>query len=44
MVAPDGKSGELDKSNLQKMQIANSDKPVTFYNLDMIIAVIQSRV
>jgi hypothetical protein len=31
---------ELDeKSNLQKMQIANSDKPVNFYNLDMMIAV-----
>ena len=31
---------ELDeKSNLQKMQIANSDKPVTYYNLDMIISV-----
>lgn len=33
-------SGELDeKSNLQKMQIANSDKPVIYYSLDMIIAV-----
>lgn len=33
-------SGELDeKSNLQKMQIANSDKPVVYYSLDMIIAV-----
>jgi hypothetical protein len=32
--------GELDvKSNLQNMQIANSDKPVAFYNLDVIIAV-----
>ncbi len=32
--------GELDeKSNLQKMQIAKSDKPVTFYSLDVIIAV-----
>jgi len=31
---------ELDeKSNLQKMQIANSDKPVNFYNLDVIISV-----
>ena len=31
---------ELDeKSNLQKMQIAISDKPVAFYGLDMIIAV-----
>lgn len=27
------KSGELDKkSNMQKMHIANSDKPVEFYN------------
>lgn len=33
-------SGELDeKSNLQKMQIANSDKPVVMYNLDVIISV-----
>lgn len=32
-------SGELDKSNLQKMQIPNSDKPVTYYNLDVIISV-----
>lgn len=33
-------SGELDgKSNLRKMQIANSDKPVVFYNLNVIIAV-----
>lgn len=32
-------SGELDRSNLQKMQIANSDKPITYYNLDMIISV-----
>lgn len=32
--------GELDgKSNLQKMQIANSDKPVTIYSLDVILAV-----
>jgi len=32
--------GELDaKSNLQNMQIANSDKPVVFYNLDIILAV-----
>jgi len=31
---------ELDpKSNLQNLQIANSDKPVTFYNLDVILAV-----
>lgn len=26
------------KSNLCKMQIANSDKPVAFYSLDVIIA------
>jgi len=33
------KSGELDKkSNMQKMHIANSDKPVEFYNLDVIIS------
>ena len=33
-------SGELDeKSNLQKMQIPNSDRPVVFYSLDMIISV-----
>ncbi len=33
-------SGELEeKSNVQKMHIANSDKPVNFYNLDMIISV-----
>ncbi|MFH1799640.1 MAG: virulence protein RhuM/Fic/DOC family protein [Candidatus Omnitrophota bacterium] len=33
-------TGELEqKSNVQKMHIANSDKPVTFYNLDMIISV-----
>ncbi|MCL2605609.1 MAG: virulence RhuM family protein [Defluviitaleaceae bacterium] len=32
--------GELDeKSNVQKMHIANSDKPVAFYGLDVIIAV-----
>jgi hypothetical protein len=32
--------GELDeKSNLQNMQIANSDKPVTLYALDVILAV-----
>ena len=32
-------SGELEeKSNVQKMHIANSDKPVTFYNLDVIIS------
>lgn len=34
------KEGELDEeSNVQKMHIANSDKPVIFYNLDMIISV-----
>ncbi|MEO8146388.1 MAG: virulence protein RhuM/Fic/DOC family protein [Bacteroidia bacterium] len=34
------KEGELDeKSNVQKMHIANSDKPVAFYNLDVIISV-----
>jgi hypothetical protein len=32
--------GELDeKSNMQKMHIPNSDKPVAFYNLDVIISV-----
>ena len=32
--------GELDKeSNMQKLHIANSDKPVTYYNLDVIISV-----
>ena len=34
------KEGELEeKSNLQKMQIPFSDKPVKFYNLDVIISV-----
>jgi len=34
------KEGELDeKSNMQKMHIASSDKPVAFYNLDVIISV-----
>ena len=34
------KSGEVDeKSNMQKMHIANSDKPVGFYSLDIILAV-----
>jgi len=34
------KEGELpEKSNLQKMQIANSDRPVVFYSLDVIISV-----
>jgi hypothetical protein len=32
--------GELNrKSNVQKMHIAKSDKPVSFYNLDVIISV-----
>jgi prophage maintenance system killer protein len=34
------KTGELEeKSNVQKMHIANSDKPVAYYNLDVIISV-----
>ena len=34
------KDSEVDeKSNVQKMHIANSDKPVKFYNLDIILAV-----
>lgn len=34
------KEGELGKeSNMQKMHIANSDKPVEFYSLDVIISV-----
>ena len=34
------KDEEVDeKSNVQKMHIANSDKPVKFYSLDMILAV-----
>lgn len=34
------KDGEIDeKSNVQKMQIGNSDKPVSFYSLDIILAV-----
>ncbi|MBU3925043.1 virulence protein RhuM/Fic/DOC family protein [Patescibacteria group bacterium] len=33
-------NGELEeKSNVQKMHIANSDKPVSFYSLDIIISV-----
>jgi hypothetical protein len=33
-------SGELEeKSNVQKMHIAGSDKPVSFYNLDAILSV-----
>ena len=32
--------GELgEKSNVQKMHVPNSDKPVVFYNLDVIISV-----
>lgn len=34
------KSGEVDeKSNVQKMHIPNSDKPVKMYSLDIILAV-----
>ena len=34
------KDGELEReSNVQKMHIANSDRPVQFYNLDVIISV-----
>jgi len=34
------KDKEVDeKSNMQKMHIANSDKPVNYYSLDMILAV-----
>jgi prophage maintenance system killer protein len=34
------KEGELNKkSNMQKMHIANSDKPVVYYSLDVIISV-----
>ena len=34
------KSGEIEeKSNVQKMHIPNSDKPVEFYNLDIVLAV-----
>jgi len=34
------KSDEIDKKrNVQKMHVANSDKPVAFYSLDMILAV-----
>ena len=33
-------TGELDEdSNVQKMHIANSDKPITLYNLDVIISI-----
>lgn len=31
--------GELDESNLQKLQIATSTKPITLYSLDMVISV-----
>ncbi len=34
------KEGELDKeSNVKKMHIANADRPVQFYALDVIISV-----
>ncbi len=34
------RDGEIDeKSNMQKMHIANSDRPVTFYSLDVVLAV-----
>ncbi len=34
------RDGEVDEnSNVQKMHIANSDKPVSYYNLDIILAV-----
>ena len=34
------KEGELDKeSNVQKMHIPKSDRPVTLYNLDVIISI-----
>jgi hypothetical protein len=34
------KDGEVDeKSNVQKMHIAHSDKPVSFYSLDIILAI-----
>ncbi len=34
------KEGELDEnSNVQKMHIPNSDKPVAYYNFDIIISV-----
>jgi prophage maintenance system killer protein len=34
------KDGEvIEKSNMQKMHIANSDKPVTLYSLDVILSV-----
>jgi hypothetical protein len=34
------KEGELDeKSNVQNLHIPNSDKPVTFYSVDVVLAV-----
>jgi len=34
------KDGELEeKSNVQNLHIANSDRPVKFYNLEVIISV-----
>ncbi|WP_025125091.1 RhuM family protein [Myroides odoratimimus] len=34
------KEGELvEQTNVQNLHIANSDKPVKFYNLDVIISV-----
>lgn len=34
------KDNEVDeKSNMQKMHIANSDKPVSFYSLDIVLGV-----
>lgn len=33
------RSEELGKSNVQKMHIPNSDKPVSFYSLDIILSV-----
>ena len=34
------KDNEVDeKSNMQKIHIANSDKPVSFYSLDIVLAV-----
>jgi len=29
----------FEKSNMQKMHIANADRPVTFYDLDVVISV-----
>jgi len=34
------KTGEInEKSNVQKMHIANSDKPVSLYSLDIILSI-----